>query len=104
MTSSIGIKTFHLKEVMQIQPPENSVNGQAAKASRETQNQKPSSRDDQVLTGLSDEVASVLQKGIEMDQTAVAAIEHAKKAISDGVWDTPEACMAAAENLLQFGV
>ena len=104
MTSGIQKTTFHLKEMMQVQPSDNLLNAHLAKSSQDTPHRKVTPADDSALGGLSNGVAGFIRKALETDCADSAIIEQAKNAMGEGMLDTPETYTAVAANLLAFGI
>lgn len=103
MILRIGIGTVYRKEMMQIQPSDNSISAFSAKSSQDAQTQKTALRDD-VTSELGSELASVVRKALEQHQIDHQAVLEAKKAITDGTLDSFEGIEGTAENILSFGI
>lgn len=103
MTASNEIITFHRKEMMNIQPSDNSMNAHEAKLAQESQQRKVAPADS-VVNELGKEFESFVQKALQMEAIETESIEQARIALADGTLDTLQIHQAAADNLLQFGI
>lgn len=103
MTASTEIITLHRKEMMNVQPSDNSMNAHEAKLAQESQQRKVAPADS-VVNELGKEFESFVQKALQMEALEKESIEQARAALTNGKLDTPQTYQTAADNLLQFGI
>jgi hypothetical protein len=103
MTAGSEIITLHRKEMMNIQPSDNSMNAHEAKPAQESQQRKVAPADS-VVTELGKEFETFVRKALRMEALEKESVEQTRTALSDGTLDTPQAHQAAADNLLQYGI